>query len=205
MTEIHYFPRYSQPENFATNNTLLLLLRLNQYNRFKFQRFMEKLCADQELQLSASWLHFRQQRGTGKSVLDGYISQDSIKIAVETKLTDSFDLEQLENHLAVFGTEQRKLLILLSPALRADSLLESIRDKAKERNIQVLHTSFEDIVKKMASCLSEHDEEMKALLDDYESFCSDWGYCRGTSTPCSFLPAENPSRTIWSSHCTPVQ
>ena len=175
MTDIHYFPRYSQPENFVTNNTLLLLLRLNQYNRFKFQRFMEKLCAEQELQLSDSWLHFRQQRRTGKSVLDGFISQDSIKIAVETKLTDAFDLQQLENHLGVFGAEQHKLLILLNPNRGAisDSLLESIRSHGRERNIQVLHTSFEDIVEKVRSCLSEHDEEMLALVDDYESFCSD--------------------------------
>jgi hypothetical protein len=176
MSEIHYFPRYSQPENFTTNNTLLLLLRLNQYNRLKFQRFMEKLCADQELQLSSSWLHFRQQRVTPKSVLDGFISQDSIKIAVETKLTDAFDLVQLENPLTVFGAEQHKLLILLSPTPGAisDTILESIRVHAREQNIQVLHTSFEDIVGKARSCLSEHDEEMLALVDDYESFCSEW-------------------------------
>jgi hypothetical protein len=175
MTEIHYFPRYSQPENFVTNNTLLLLLRLNQYNRFKFQRFMEQLCANEELQLATSWLHFRQQRGTGKSVLDGFISQDSIKIAVETKLTDSFDVEQLENHLTIFGSEQHKLLLLLSPTLGAvpASLLGQIRGLVNEQNIQVVHTSFENIVDKMKSCLSEHDEEMLALVDDYEAFCSD--------------------------------
>jgi hypothetical protein len=175
MTEIHYFPRYSQPENFVTNNTLLLLLRLHQYNRFKFQRFMEQLCADQEVQLSSSWLQFRQQKGTGKSILDGFISQDSVKIAVETKLVDLFGLEQLENHLAVFGGEQHKLLILLSPTLGAipDSQLAAIRSRAIGKNIQVVHTSFADIVEKVRNCLSEHDEEMLALLNDYESFCSD--------------------------------
>jgi hypothetical protein len=177
MTEIHYFPRYSQPENFATNNTLLLLLRLHQYNRFKFQRFMDQLCADQEVQLSSSWLQFKQQKGTGKSILDGFISQDSVKIAVETKLVDLFGLEQLENHLAVFGSEQHKLLILLSPTLGAipDSQLAAIRSRATGKNIQVVHTSFADIVDKIQNCLSEHDEEMLALLDDYESFCSDMG------------------------------
>jgi hypothetical protein len=175
MTDIHYFPRYSQPENFVTNNTLLLLLRLHQYNRFKFQRFMEQLCGEQETQLSASWLQFRQQRGTGKSILDGFISQDSVKIAVETKLIDTFDLAQLENHLAVFGTEQHKLLMLLSPTLGAipDSQLKSIRARAIRHNIQVVHTSFGDIIGKTRACLSEHDEEMLALVDDYESFCSD--------------------------------
>lgn len=48
MTDIHYFPRYSQPENVVTNNTLLLLLRLYQYNRFKFERFMAALCGSRD-------------------------------------------------------------------------------------------------------------------------------------------------------------
>ncbi len=176
MTEIHYFPRYSQPENVVTNNTLLLLLRLYQYNRFKFEKFMEAVCAEQDVQLASFGLQFHQQKGTRQSVLDGFIAQDSIKIAVETKL-DSFDLVQLENHLAVFGTEQHKLLLLLSPSREAisDSQLASIRAHATPRNIPVLHASFEDIVEKARRCLSEHDEEMRALVDDYESFCSQMG------------------------------
>lgn len=175
MTDIHYFPRYSQPENVVTNNTLLLLLRLHQYNRFKFEKFMELICAEEEVQLASSWLQFRQQKGTGKSIVDGFIAQDSIKIAVETKLTEAFDPAQLENHLAIFGAEQHKLLILLSPSLGeiSSSQLALVRAGALSRNIQVVHTSFEDIVDKTRSCLSEHDEEMLALVDDYESFCSD--------------------------------
>ena len=68
--------------------------------------------------------------------MDGFIAQDSIKIAVETKLTDTFDPVQLENHLAIFRAEQHKLLILLHsiarstprPATRIDS---RARDAAK--------------------------------------------------------------------------
>lgn len=175
MSEIHYFPRYSQKENVVTNNTLLLLLRLNQYNRFKFEKFMELLCDDLEVPLASSWLQFRQQKGTGKSVVDGYISQESIKIAVETKLGDEFDQEQLENHLKIFGTEQHKLLILLSPSLGENSnrYVKMVREKALKQNIQLVHTSFEDIIQKTNACLSDHDEEMKALVDDFELFCSD--------------------------------
>ena len=177
MSEIHYFPRYSQPENVVTNNTLLLLLRLREYNRFKFEKFMEMVCGDEDVQLASSWLRFQQQKGTGKSVVDGFIAQDSVKIAVETKLTEAFDPAQLENHLAMFGTEQHKLLILLSPSLGAlsTSQLALVRESAKPRNIQVLHTSFEDVLEKARRCLSEHDEEMIALVDDYEAFCSDLG------------------------------
>jgi hypothetical protein len=175
VTEIHYFPRYSQPENVVTNNTLLLLLRLHQYNRFKFEKFMELICAEEEVQLASSWLQFRQQKGTGKSIVDGFIAQESIKIAVETKLTEAFGSAQLENHLAVFGAEQHKLLVLLSPSLSqfSQSQLGLVRQRAISRNIQVVHTSFDDIVEKIRSCLSEHDEEMLALVSDYESFCSD--------------------------------
>jgi len=176
MSEIHYFPRYSQKENFVTNNTLLLLLRLHQYSRLKFENFIQKLCADApDIQLSTSWLHFQQQKSTNVSVLDGFISQDSVRIAVETKLADSFDLEQLENHLNVFGDERHKLLIMLSP--KTDYTLaattEPIRKLASRRNVQILHTSFEMVVRAARNCLSEHDEYMLALVDDYESFCSE--------------------------------
>jgi hypothetical protein len=174
MSELHYFPRYSQPENVVTNNTLLLLLRFREFNRFKFEKLMEAICSEQEVQLASSWLQFRQQMGTGKSVVDGFISQDSIKIAVETKLAETFDAIQLQNHLAVSGTEQHKLLILLSPLLGANSIqqLALIREQATPRNIQVVHTSFEEIVEKARNCLSTHDEEMVALVNDYEAFCS---------------------------------
>lgn len=175
MSGIHYFPRYSQQENVVTNNTLLLLLRLHHYNRFKFEKFMEGLCAEQDVQLAGSWLEFSQQRGTGKSVVDGFISQESLKIAVETKRTDGFSSAQLENHLNVFGPEQHKLLILLSPSIGSTlrSQLESIRASARARNVQVVHTSFENVVELARNCLSEYDEEMRALVEDFEAFCSD--------------------------------
>jgi len=198
MTEIHYFPRYSQRENFVTNNTLLLLLRLHQYNRLKFERFLETTCADQEIQLASSWLHFRQQTGTDRSVLDGYIAQDSLKVAVETKLGTAFDLEQLERHLGVFGSEQHKLLILLNPTREAMSSaqLKTIRDNAAPRNIQIVHTTFEEVIRKAEECLSQHDEEMLALVADYESFCSEEGLLpRDRYTmfvpPCSQSLADN--------------
>src|SRR5690349_12749479 len=102
MSEIHYFPRYSTKENAVTNNTLLLLLRLYQYNRYKFEKLMGILGVEQEVPLPSFGLQFNQQKTTGKSVLDGFLWQESIKIAVETKLGNAFDIEQLKNHLAAF-------------------------------------------------------------------------------------------------------
>ena len=175
MSEIHYFPRYSQQENVVTNNTLLLLLRLHQFNRLKFEKFIDLLCDDQEIELASSWLQFRQQKGTGKSVVDGFIAQESLKIAVETKLKGSFDPRQLENHFAAFRDEQHKVLILLRAALGEISTVQLalLQQQAESQNIQLVHASFNDVVMKARQCLSEHDEEMRALVGDYESFCSD--------------------------------
>ena len=174
MSEIHYFPRYSTKENAVTNNTLLLLLRLYQYNRYKFEKFMEALGAEEEFQLPGFGLQFTQQIATGKSVLDGYLSQESIKIAVETKLGDTFSLQQLKNHLAVFKGEQHKFLILLNKSAdtRSRVQLSSLHKVAKRTGILVLHTTFAGMVKAAEGCLSPHDEEMIALVKDYELFCS---------------------------------
>jgi hypothetical protein len=176
MSDIHYFPRYSQRENVVTNNTLLLLLRLREYSRIRFEKFMESLCADEDrdIQLTTSWLRFRQQIGTGKSIVDGYIAQDSVKIGVETKLTDAFDTIQLNNHLALFGMEQHKVLILLSPSLSdaAKLQLDDVRRSALEANIKLIATTFENVVVKAKDCLSPHEEEMRSLVEDFEDFCS---------------------------------
>lgn len=175
MAEIHYFPRYSQPENVVTNNTLLLFLRLYDHSRFKFEKFLSALCGDQEVGLPVPGLQFRQQVGTGKSVVDGYIAQDSLRIAIETKLSRQFDLSQLERHLAVFTDETSKLLILLSPTREAVSAeeLALVRSKAALRGVSVVPAAFEDVAREALACLSEHDEEMLALANDYASFCSE--------------------------------
>jgi hypothetical protein len=176
MSEIHYFPRYTQRENFVTNNTLLLLLRLREFNRFKFEKYMEILCADadEEIELPGSWLQFQQQIGTGKSVVDGFIAQDSIKIAIETKLGDTFDLKQIENHLKIFTGEQHKILILLSSSQGELSKhkLEPVIKMARKQGVQILPLIFQDIIDKAKQSFT-NDEEMLVLIDDYESFCSD--------------------------------
>lgn len=175
MSDVHYFPRYAQQENFVTNNTLLLLLRLREYDHFKFEKFMEMLCAEQDVELASSWFRFQQQKTTGKGIVDGFIAQDSIKIAIETKLGDTFDSAQLERHLNVFKEEQHKLLILLSPTELSAQQLASVRERATQQSVQVLHASFADVVGKARECLSMHDEEMQALVSDYEAFCSEVG------------------------------
>ena len=177
MTQIHYFPRYSQKENLVTNNTLLLLSRLYDYNRLKFGKFLTKL-GDEASSISEHLhLQFSQQRVTGVSVVDGFIAQDSIKIVVETKLNDDgFSVDQLRRHLTAFDGEKHRLFVLLSPgpAGPGADVLHKIRKEAGE-DIPVLPTTFGQVFAATRECLSDHDEDMLTILADFEVFCSDEG------------------------------
>jgi hypothetical protein len=177
VSDIHYFPRYSQRENVITNNTLLLLARLYDYSRPKFRTFMGSLCGTEPDAAISLGLQFKQQRGTGKTVADGFIAQESVKIVVETKQSEgAFYLGQLQGHLAAFGQEDHRLLVLLSPSEAIEQgLLRQIREAARARGVTVLPTSFERIIGAALGTLADHEEEMRALVEDYAVFCSEEG------------------------------
>jgi hypothetical protein len=182
MTEIHYFPRYSQRENFETNNTLLLLHRLYDFNRFRFRRFLSNLLPHALSEAGTEWelgLQIKQQVGTGATVVDGYLYQDRLRIAIETKRnSNDFGVEQLRGHLRSFGPSNGGFLILLSPepvegTHFGSANWKSLTDEASANNVTVVSVSFEGLIKAARDCLAPYDEEMGALLTDYEEFCSE--------------------------------
>ena len=170
MADVHYFPRYTQRENFVTNNTLLLFQRLYDYNLRKFGKFLMELNEDLDSFSGLLGLHINQQIRTGNSVPDGFIVQHPLKIVVETKMHEGFSGSQLRRHLNTNQEHPDLVLMLLSPRGEpSEKLVASLRnDKAK-----IVVTSFRDIIGAARRCLSEHDEDMNALVDDYEAFCSD--------------------------------
>lgn len=174
MTSVHYFPRYSQLENFVTNNCLLLLSRLYEFNRFKFSKVLNMLCADNDAELPEIGMQFQQQIATSASVVDAYISQSSFYLAVETKLGDSFGVGQLKRHLNIFkeGRKQQYLLLLS----KSDNPLTYAQRRALDAvlpdDVSLLQVSFETLIGYAKECLSEYDEEMMALVLDFEDFCS---------------------------------
>ena len=115
-----------------------------------------------------------QQQPTDKSIVDGYIAQDSFKIAVETKLTPHFSLDQLERHLTVFSQEDHRLLILLAPTRPTETdEWAAFRRLAQGKQVSVLSTTFERIIEVMREVLSVNDEEMNTLVNDFEAFCAE--------------------------------
>ena len=94
MRKIHTFQKYSQRENWVTNNTLLFLSRLQNYNNKKFEKVINAILQENNLNLNIG-VNFCQQERSTESVFDGIIFQDEFKLAVETKLFDNFSLSQL--------------------------------------------------------------------------------------------------------------
>lgn len=174
MSSIHFFQRYSHPENVATNNTLLLLSRLYHHSSNYFKVFLNDLLDDTGLEAGVL---FNQQLRGNSSVPDGNISQASFKLVIETKLHNDFSVEQLESHLKSFGQEERKILLSLSPKMPSASRLNEIKSKVNEYNnnnktsVKYIPTTFQLIVDKFRNTLEEYDYDLIPIVDDYEEYC----------------------------------
>lgn len=176
MSNIHYFQRYAQRENVTTNNTLLLFTRLYRYSHNLFEGFLNELLSDYVPDISIGVSMEQQKRVDHGRIPDGFITQESFKIVIETKQGDFFDFNQLQGHLHAFGDEKTKVLLLLSPEIPNTNVIEQIRASAKASfpEVKVVATSFEIIIRTFGELLDETRHwEMKELIDEYAAYCSE--------------------------------
>jgi len=174
MSKIHYFQRYSQRENVITNNTLLLFSRLYQYNPSLLEELLNTLLGEDVKNIVVG-IAMEQQKASKESTPDGFIGQESFKIVIETKRHSDFHSRQIEGHLGSFEEESRQILILLSPEHVTNSLKEELKRviKSKNKTIQLVATTFENIIKYFREVIDEHrDFEMLDLIEDYEDYCT---------------------------------
>lgn len=199
MSKIHYFQRYHQKENVVTNNAMLLFSRLYHHSPKKFNKFLNSLLEDDELEVGVS---FFQQERNGDSIPDGLISQESFKIVIETKLHNGFGNSQLINHLQSFGNESKSILIALSnvpiKAEQEEHLHELVKDfnTKNDKKIVFLPTTFREIIAVFRDELSEFDIELHEVIIDFEEFCSTSGllpkdYPRMLIVPCGMSIKDN--------------
>ena len=176
MRRVYYFQRYSQKENWVTNNTLLLLSRLYQYNRLKFETVLNTILSDNNLSLNIG-VKFIQQERAQDSIPDGVIEQDSFRLLIETKLYDNFDIEQLKNHIrGLQGGYSNKILLALSKNEVSPEQRKEINQFLKDndyQDIKFASTSFEHLIDTIDDNLDDYEVEMKEILDDYSNFCED--------------------------------
>jgi hypothetical protein len=178
MSRIHYFQRYDSKENWVTNSTLLLLSRLYQYNRIKFERVINTILEENKLALSIGVV-FRQQEKGSLSVVDGVIEQDSFKIAIETKLYDNFTADQLERHLDVLlKNSGKKILLALSRNKVTDNVrteIIQVLQNEKYKAIEFASTTYSTIIETIRETLSDYEVEMIDVLEDYILLCKEHG------------------------------
>lgn len=176
MSNVHYFPRYSQKENMITNNTLLLLSRLYKNSSDKFDSFLTNLCEEEDIQITTG-MSFKQQERTGNAVPDGKIYQESFKLIAETKLYGQENIEQIKRHLQAFDNEDTSIFLFIDKEDISASFKKRIREeidvfnKEKEKGIKFIATTFKKICSKFDGTLDDYDFEMKNLINDYREFC----------------------------------
>lgn len=174
MSSIHYFQRYHQKENVATNNTLLLFSRLYNESPNKFIDFIN-LLFEEKLNNQLELINFEQQKKNGNSIPDGSITQNSFKVVIETKMgsAKNFNNNQLLNHLNSFNNENQKILLTLSPTKMKDDQFENLSKiiKDKDNTINLINTTFKHIVSAFRDTINEYDTTLIAIIDDYEEYC----------------------------------
>ena len=179
MSNVFYFPRYSQRENFVTNNALLLMYRLYEASRRQYQIFLEHLLEESaDVPIQAIGFRLQQQISSGTSVLDGYLHQSEVRIGIETKSTGApFRSDQLLNHLDRFPDGGSGYLLLLRTEKEdlSQKKWDELHSKAKRKGVIVSSTTFRKIIESFRGCIRQHDDDLQELIDDYEDFCAGEG------------------------------
>lgn len=174
MTDLHFFQRYSQPENVATNNVLLLLRLIHQARRGAFENLMKGLLEDDsERALNVGPTFHQQVRGPAR-VADGLIRQRGFDLLIETKRGDSFDVEQAIGHLEQIRSSSNPILLLLGRQPLADdpSLARLFAAAGTEPSVRVFVRSFKQLIEQCRA-IAEADAELTSIVEDFQGFCAE--------------------------------
>ena len=201
MSRVSHFQRFSQQENHATNNTLLLLRYFYQSSPSKMQNVMNSLLGT-ELSIG---LTFEQQvrikGGTG--VPDALIKQEPMRIYVETKRGGDLDIEQIRRHIETIvdievGTSRSGgiFLIGLTKEPIADRDRKQLAALAASKGITFAAVTFSQIIEELRANCAVFEQELRSIVDDYEAYLNDERLLEGRNRwlpifPCGVSIAEN--------------
>lgn len=171
MSKIHYFQRYSSEENTVTNNTLQLFARIYNYSTSQASKLLSEI-TDQTIDIG---IEIKQQERAKDSVPDGHILQKSFKVLIEAKVDAPVNYDQLLRHAASFSNESQKILLLLTKQLLSREVANEISEEIKKKYPEVIFrsVSYEMICKAIKGLFKEYEDEMYALVEDYERYCDD--------------------------------
>lgn len=169
MSSIHYFQRYSQQENVATNNTLLLLSRFYQEKPVYFQRILANLEID-DIEVGPI---FTQQRHAVDSIPDAQIRQRDFQIVVEVKKWDWLNSDQLKRHLKAFSEKKSgQYLIAIVNDITPERRDYIENELGSEINAIFKCVTFKQIADAARDAASGNSL-LEEIADEYGSYCED--------------------------------
>ena len=197
MSRVSHFQRFSQPENHATNNTLLVLKYFYQSSPFKIEGVLSSLL-DTDFSIG---LEFDQQIKGEASVPDALISQSPMKIYVETKRGGFLDGDQIRRHLRSIGEHTKEkgedlILIGLTKEPIPESQRKELAGEAASQGVTFAAVTFSQIVEALRGQCAEFERELLSIVDDYEGYLGDEGLLEERNQwlvvfPCGTSLAEN--------------
>lgn len=165
---ISLFTDYSQSENRVTNYCGLMMKLIYEESSRRFSELIDKLTAGQGDILVGPL--FRQQQKEIASIPDLTISQQAFTIAFETKLTNWFYSEQINNHLLSLKEGPGTLILFLLSNFETDHLAEFEEQVkyAKTGGVLLIPISYEELLGGFESvCTTDY---LAGLLDEFREY-----------------------------------
>ena len=146
MTKVSYFQRFSQRENHATNNTLLVMRLFYQQSPRKLAAALSELVGE-ELEIG---LVFEQQVRSAASTPDALISQQPLELFFETKRCGELDKKQIKRHIKSIKEADRpysrRILIGLTRTPISEADRNELSEQASKASITFAGMTFSGIV-----------------------------------------------------------
>lgn len=173
MSRVSYFQRFSQRENHATNNTLLIFRHFYQASPYKLQRVLSAL-VDTELSVG---LAFEQQIRGEQSVPDALIVQEPLRIFIETKRGEALDTNQIRRHIETIVSRHPDAGHSILLGLTREPLLQAHADEIQSvsagRGVLFAAITFSQIVETLRAQCAEFERELIESVEDYEQYLAE--------------------------------
>ncbi len=166
MSEISYFQKYTQQENHITNNTLLMFRHLYRHNPLGFQRFLNSMIDDENLEVG---LVFQQQVRVAQAVPDGIISQEPFNIYIEAKRNGKLNQDQISRHLQSAREKKKSYILGLTKNSLSVQELEQYENLCGEE-VTFVAITYTNLVRLLKEQAKDHETDLIEIIDDYEQF-----------------------------------
>ena len=167
-----FFQRYHTKENVITNNVLQLLTQVKKHKPQIFNDILQYFMQNQ-YPVDFDTLMTMQDR-LDTSIPDAIISQPSYKIVVETKIGTDFRNDQIRGHLDAFQNEDYQILLTIDSRelsrqhqMEFDGIIRRFNFE-QGTHVKHAHVTFANIITCISQLLTERDEFLNEILDDFK-------------------------------------